>query len=536
MQPMRKLSFVLFIFTLLGSTASTAKGQNDDTNIIEKLCAKIAENPATGTNSGNSVFILADPGIAIDPALNPSTSQDDRRAISRVLDRVPGPSLTYEEMSYTVSAIYGDVLQYHEVPVINMTAKQKRDLSNTNKVLFKSGRPEKGDSDKVKAYKKSQATYQDAVNAVQAHRAPDGTVSPQYTEAQQNALQEWNRNGYKDEIESAIANRANLTSLDPDLWFQQMSAAYTAAQESPGTPEQFEPVEVYPAYNSWASLQGWTTITLSKEEIHNLQPAPEINTGGTGQIGTLTIPVGPPKLRDSGSYYVSGHMVFWKSRMDAAVPTPSTTPPNPDIQTHSEAKVSGITTAVDIPESLRSNRSSQFKYDPKTTPTNAAIQTPSKANVSSITMEVLRVNIDRPWLDALIFRSQIWRWSHNAPFESKLISDGTRSSSSIATDILMPYLPTGILVSRNVRIMGNVGATDTALHSEHVSTGASVSWGPFAVSGHYVEDHKGNTFDSTVNESGITIPGYQIIGWYCEILPKSPDPDLVTYRWPVGAR
>jgi hypothetical protein len=530
---------------LLGSTVSTAKGQNDDTQIIEKLYAKIAQNPVTGTNTRKSIFILADPGIAIDPALNPSTSQGDRRAISRVLDRVPGPSLTYEEMSYTVSAIYGDVLQYHEVPVINMTAKQKRDLSHINKVLFKSGRPEKGDSDKVKTYKTSQAIYQDAVNAVEAHRAPDGTVSRQYTEAQQNALQEWKKNGYKDEIESAIANRDNLTSLDPDLWFQQMSAAYAAAQESSGTPEQFEPVDVYPAYNSWPSLQGWTTITLSNEEIHNLQPAPEINTGETGHTGTLKIPVGTFKIPESGSSYVSGHMVFWKSRMNAAVPTPPSTAPtnaavptpstptNADIQTHSEPKVSGITTAVRIPESLRSDRSVQAKYDPGKTPTNAAIQTPSKANVSSITMEVLRVNIDRPWLDALIFRSQIWRWSHNAPLGSKLISDGPRSPNSIATDTLMPYLPTGILVSRNVRIAGNFDNTDTAFHSEHVSAGASVSWGPFAVGGHYVEDHKGNKFDSTVNESGISIPGYQIIGWYCEVLPKSPDPDLVTYKWPV---
>jgi hypothetical protein len=96
----------------------------------------------------------------------------------------------------------------------------------------------------------------------------------------------------------------------------------------------------------------------------------------------------------------------------------------------------------------------------------------------------------------------------------------------------MPYVPTAILVSRNVQISGQVSDVDTTYHHDHTSASGSLGWGPFAIGGHYEEDHMKNTFDAIVDANGITIPGYQIIGWYCEVLPKSPNPDLVNYKWP----
>jgi hypothetical protein len=483
-RPLVKRPLVIwFVLPLLAWTAaapSAAKAQSDNDQITEKLYTKIVQNAIVGTNAdttGSSIFILANPGIAIDPALNPATSQADRKAISRVLDRVPGPSWIYQEMPYKVSDIYINVLQHHQVAVITMTAKQKRDLKDANNILFKSGDPAKGDSKKLKAYKQARATYQDQVNAVEAHRAPDGSVPPEYNQARQDALQAWGKKGYKDEIDSALAKRDDLTSLDPDSWFQQLSAAYEAAEESPGTPDQFEPVGLYPAYASWSTLKGWATITLSADEIHNLQPTSEIrNLQPTNDVG--------------------------KSQ-------PGT---NTNI---------GRSTGV---------KSELWSYSTGASHTNADTQTHGNVNVSSITMDVLRVGIDRSWLDGLIFRSQIWRWSPTAPLGSKLISDGSRPPST--TDILMPYMPTAILVSRNVKISGHVSDVDTKFHSSHMSTSGSLSWGPFAIGGRYEENENAHTFDSKVDGNGIAIPGYQIIGWYCEVLPKSPNPDLVKYKWP----
>jgi len=150
-----------------------AQPTDDNAQIMEKLYTKIAQSLTVGTNTpaaGKSILILANPGIAIDPALDPGSSQDDRKAISRVLDRVPGPSWIYQETSYALSSVYGDVLGNHVLANSSITDDQKKQLRAAEKVLFKDGDPAKGDSDQMTAYKKYRAIWQDKVNALEAHR------------------------------------------------------------------------------------------------------------------------------------------------------------------------------------------------------------------------------------------------------------------------------------------------------------------------------------------------------------------------------
>jgi hypothetical protein len=458
------IALILLGCTSLAAPSVHAQAQDDNAKIMEGLYTKIAQSLTVGTNTpaaGKSILILANPGIAIDPALNPAASQDDRRAISRVLDRVPGPSWIYQETTFSISSVYGNILQNHELPDPKITAKQKQDLQAVDVTLFKNGDPANGESDKLKAYKNYRATYQDAVNAVEVNRAANGSVPPKYIQARQGALQDWQNLGFKNEIETDLAKRDSLTSLDPNFWFQQLSNAYTVFQESPGTPDQFEPVGLYPAYASWSTLKGWATITLSADEIHNLSTSDHTSVGGSVGVG------------------------YGLFSFNAGASHDTT-----DQHTHSNVKV------------------------------------------SNIKMELLRVSIDRSWLEGLIFRSKIWRWSQDAPLGSKLISDGATPPGSNTTDVIMPYVPTAILVSRNVEISGQVSDVDTTFHNDHTSASGSLGWGPFAIGGHYEEDHTRNTFDAKIDANGITIPGYQIIGWYCEVLPKSPDPDLVNYKWP----
>ena len=458
-----KATLNMYMFCLMLTVAPRAVAQPPDQNaqLMEGLFTKIAKSLTVGTNTpaaGKSILLLANPGVAIDPALNPLTSQDDRRAISRVLDRVPAPNWIFQDTTNKISSVYGTIMQSHEVPLSSITTQQVQQLKTASATLFKDSDPAKGDSDKRKRYKEYRAKYEDQVNAVEAHRAANGTVATQYTQARQAALQDWKNLGYKNEVETAQGTRDSLTSLDPNFMFQQLNDAYTNAQESPGSADAFYPAGLYPSYASWGGLKGWSTITLSEAEIHNLQTSDHTSSGGS----------------------VGVNVGLWSFNAGAAH---SST----DEHTHSNIKV------------------------------------------SNISMEVIRVTIDRPWLEGLIFRSRTWRWAPNSLLDGTLISDGATPPGQGVT---MPFLPTAILVSRNVIISGQFSDVDTTFHHDHTSVNGSVGFGPWAVGGHYEEDHTRNTFDAIIDNNGIKVPGMQIIGWYSEVLPKSPNPDLVHYTWP----
>ncbi len=58
-----------------------------------------------------------------------------------------------------------------------------------------------------------------------------------------------------------------------------------------------------------------------------------------------------------------------------------------------------------------------------------------------------------------------------------------------------------------------------------IETSASIGWGPFSVSGNYSSSNSQATSNFTKSSTGITVPGSQIIGFVCEVLPLSPNPD-----------
>jgi hypothetical protein len=441
-------------------------GFSQDTNakIMEALFTKIATSLAVGTNTpaaGQSLLILANPGIAIDPAMNPATNQSDREAISKVLDRVPGPSWIYTSTSYRVSDIYSNIVHHHIVPTNQLTDSEKQQLAAANTVLFLNGDPGQGRSTKYSAYHDYQGKWEDAANAVEANRKPNGSVPPNFLHARQNAMTDWQTLGYKNDVDTALGTRESLTSRDPNLWFQQLSTQLSNAEENPGTPDDFFPVTMYPSYASWSTLTGWSTINMDASEIHNIATTDHTSSGGSAGAG------------------------FGLFSFNAGASHDST-----DVHTHSDS------------------------------------------NISSISMDVIRIQIDRPWMEGWLFRSRGWDWAPGSPLAGNLISDGATPPGSGNPNILMPYLPVGILVARNVKINGAIGSNDMTYHHDHTSVQGSAGWGPFSISGHYEEDHTKQTFDATFSGNGITIPGMQIIGWYCEVLQKMPSRDTVNFTWP----
>jgi hypothetical protein len=126
----------------------------------------------------------------------------------------------------------------------------------------------------------------------------------------------------------------------------------------------------------------------------------------------------------------------------------------------------------------------------------------------SISLDTKRVVIARPWLDERIFASHAWRLWKASGFTT--VSTGNPSDPNPG---LMPFLVTGVLLSRNLVLQGSWSQS---------STSSVEALGPFNL--------KGATTTSKGGKLCITAPGAQIVGFFCTAVPKSPSPEDKAFR------
>ena len=125
-----------------------------------------------------------------------------------------------------------------------------------------------------------------------------------------------------------------------------------------------------------------------------------------------------------------------------------------------------------------------------------------------LTLETKRVHLERPWLDGALFQNRAWRLPPGCGFTA--VATGNLGDADPG---LMPLVITGLLLSRNLVISGTYG-------EDNAQTGPTLTaLGPFNLAAE----------NTTVNQAqgalSIACPGPQIIGYFCEELPKTPDPD-----------
>jgi hypothetical protein len=120
----------------------------------------------------------------------------------------------------------------------------------------------------------------------------------------------------------------------------------------------------------------------------------------------------------------------------------------------------------------------------------------------------LRVNIERAWLNPLLFRLAGWSL---AGVPAGVISSG----SSEANTGVFPLLPIGFVAVRDVRISGTWTDGDKATAKAATSGGVSAAFGPFTLAA-------GGSVHAGFDGSSLTIPGIQIIAWICAPTPVLP--------------
>lgn len=150
------------------------------------------------------------------------------------------------------------------------------------------------------------------------------------------------------------------------------------------------------------------------------------------------------------------------------------------------------------------------------------------SNYFNMTFQISQVPIVRPWFKEAFLSSRSWRMDQNNPeAKGEMVSDGGNPPKG-----KIPAYPTTMILIRNLDISfaKSSGFSNAYTQWQNSSSGAGglVFIGPFSLGGSHARSSSSSDrkFESHYdrNTERMRVPGTQIIGFKCHVLPKSPDP------------
>jgi hypothetical protein len=138
-----------------------------------------------------------------------------------------------------------------------------------------------------------------------------------------------------------------------------------------------------------------------------------------------------------------------------------------------------------------------------------------------VTCQLKRVEIIRPWMNALVFRSRAWRWSPASVGYGTIISTGGDLAGSLVPTGALPVLPTTAILVRELEIDWTDDGSLAHRLTQCQEAGLEIRLGPFRLT------------RAAVVGGHISMPHPQLVGYLSELLPRCPNPDPVL-RWPDG--
>jgi len=452
--------------------------QPDNVQMMSGLYQKLSDYITLGHNSpvaGNTYFMLAAPGIILDPSRNPVDNPSDNYIVSQLLDSIPTPSWITQPQSeaaafkfgtftvdnlLTAGAIYEHIVDFKELPKIKRSDADEANLIAIKDQLYDSNGEPKG---KYALYNTLLAAYNKAdlavTKAVQDKR-PDSEIidAKNLRQAAQDRL-----DSVRSDVETLLEKQSILENKLPDAWWLRVKRELSAAQITSAL-AKFYPVTPDIAYQVWFQTNtSWHGITMTSSDIERTTYNSSTHIGGSGGLnfGFWSVGAGGTFDRDTG-------------RQDISVK-------------------------------------------------NATIQ-----------IEVIRVQLYRPWLNGLILQSRNWRMGSGSQF-SEDISDGGDPSRGVPPKGIMPMIPTEVLLARNVTVSGEWSKDVSSFCNTHFQENHSVGWGPFTFGGNYENRTSSSYYHGQAVGNKIISPGVQIIGFYCKVLGKMPNPDP-NLNWETPAK
>lgn len=145
-----------------------------------------------------------------------------------------------------------------------------------------------------------------------------------------------------------------------------------------------------------------------------------------------------------------------------------------------------------------------------------------------LSFKICQVPIVRPWFKMPFLLSKSWRFDQsNLESKGELISDGETPPKG-----LMPAYPTMVIFVKDLKlsIAHADGLTSQMSEYQSSSTGAGASFNYlcFNLGASYASGSASGSserdFEYHHTSEGIEVPGMQVIGFKCHVMPKSPDP------------
>jgi hypothetical protein len=153
----------------------------------------------------------------------------------------------------------------------------------------------------------------------------------------------------------------------------------------------------------------------------------------------------------------------------------------------------------------------------------------------SLQFDICQAQIVRPWLHVSFMKSKAWRFDQNNPdVKSEMINDGAMPPKG-----LLPAYPTSMVFVRNLKLrMGKSKAFQDFMDeqkSKSTEAGGSASFGPFSLGGggsySSASGNKKKSSGYSYSSEGMDVPGMQVIGFKCNVMPKSPQPNPQIKEW-----
>lgn len=421
------------------------------------------------------------PGIAVDAAdfdfgfLVPAGEQAIAAAdFSALVNSIPSISGRFVPTAETIPDIYAEVLRDKQLPEVDLTDSEKERLVAAHALLVR-----------------EIATIDPATGAA-VQKPADTPLYERYKELEQ---------AY---INASLAYR----SIQMDLLYRDDDRA--RAEWTVKAP--LYRLQVQSAYNNWVTVKGEIDRALGTiAALAGRGPEPYwLELAQRFENSRLTTPTGDDFYFTKyfpSKFWDAAHVAGW-TRFT---------------MTHNE--VHEINEKSDMSASVGGgwggglwNVSGSGSYSEQKT------YHKSDTNNVSVDVKVTMVPLRRTWLDATVFSNRAWRLDRN--INNSVYSDGNSPPSG-----RMPAVATGMIVARELKLGIDMSTTENSSFASQLQVKASAGWGPFKIKGNYSRNTSRTTHDYVFNAAGIESPGMQIIGFVCQHLPKSPNPDE-ELNWP----
>jgi hypothetical protein len=152
----------------------------------------------------------------------------------------------------------------------------------------------------------------------------------------------------------------------------------------------------------------------------------------------------------------------------------------------------------------------------------------------SISFQVGQGMISRPWMSTNFLLSNAWRFGPNMPSLTNLTETLSNGKTPPEFSGSMVAFPTTAIFVRDVTVScAELKSSDSQLKKD-IEAGLEVSIGPVRLGGgSYKRGEEERTVQTETTDQGLKVPGMQLIGFKCKLLPKlpNPSPDIPEDQW-----